>query len=236
MRIILATALLLVFAWPANAQDYKTVLDVPEGATLVSLSATERVEVEQDLLVAQLKYEAENANPKALQDEINRAMKKAVDAAKKVKSVKVSTQQYYVHEYRRDKHAPKIWKGSQGLMIKGKTADELLELTGKLQEMGLTMSGLSYALSPELLEETRDNLLEVALKKLQAKAARTAKALGKTSADLLQVNVDMGGGTRPQMMRSSMAMSEGIAASAAPVAAPGQSDITLSVNAQALVK
>ncbi len=238
MRILLA-ALLLFLPLSANAQDYKTLLDIPEGATLVSLSATERVEVEQDLLIANLRFEAENASPKELQDQINKIMKKAVDEAKKVKSVKVSTQQYYVHEYRRDKHAPRTWRGNQGLQIKGKVADELLELTGKLQEMGLSMNGLSYSVSPELLEETRENLLEETLIKLQSKAARTAKALGKSKADLLQVNVSMGGGhyAQPQMMRgmahAEMAMDSKMAA---PVAAPGQSNITLTVSAQALVK
>ncbi|GJL84282.1 MAG: hypothetical protein DHS20C02_00570 [Micavibrio sp.] len=242
MRLLLAALLLflpLSAPTPANAQDYKTLLDIPEGATLVSLSATERVEVEQDLLTANLRYEAENTSAKELQDEINKIMQKAVDEAKKVKSVKVSTQQYYVHEYRRDKHAPRVWRGNQGLQIKGKTADELLELAGELQEMGLKMNGLSYSVSPDLMEETRENLLEETLIKLKSKAERTAKALGKSKADLLQVNVDMGGGhyAQPQMMRTmahaEMAMDSKMAA---PVAAPGQSNITLTVSAQALLK
>lgn len=239
MRVFLPVfAVFLLAALPASAQDYKTVLDIPEGATLISLSATERVEIEQDLLIANLRYETENTDPKKLQDEINRIMQKAVDAAKKVQSVKTATQQYYVQEYRRDKHAPRTWRGNQGLQLKGKKADELLQLTGDLQKMGLSMSGLSYSVSPELLEETRNNMLEAALKKLTTKAARTAKALGKTKADLLQINVDSGGGyARPQMMRA-MAMDSGMAemSMAAPVAAPGESQVTLTVSAQALVK
>ena len=54
MRFLAIAAFLLFTALPAAAQDYQTVLDIPEGATLVSLSATERVEVDQDLLVADL--------------------------------------------------------------------------------------------------------------------------------------------------------------------------------------
>jgi predicted secreted protein len=241
---VLSALILSGFAVSAAAQDYKTVLDIPEGAALVSLSATENVEIEQDLLVAMLNYQAENANARALQDEINTRMKEALDTAKKVGSVKASTQQYYVYEY--DPNAgkefqprQKLWRGSQGLMLKGKEADDLLELTGKLQEMGLSMNGLGYEVSPEKLEEARESLLEAALKKLTAKAQRTAKALGKSSAELKQISVDMGGYyPQPEMraMAMDMAYGSGAPKMASPVAAAGESQISLTVSAQALLK
>lgn len=242
MRLLLIFFICLI-ALPAAAQDYKTVLDLPDGATLVNLSASERLEIEQDLLVATMTYKAENESPKVVQDEINKKMKAAVDKAKKVSSVKASTQQYYVNEYDRNrgkKNFPvdKIWQGRQGLMIKGKTPDDLLKLVGDIQEMGFAMNSLQYQVSPELLEETREAMLEDALEKLMSKAKRTAKAIGKTTADLKTVNVDMGGGgyyPQPKMMRS-MAMADGAEAMSAPVAAPGESQITLNVSAQALIK
>lgn len=244
MRFILSTLLCVFASSAAIAQDYKTILDLPEGSALVSLSASERVEIDQDLLIATLRYEADNADPSALQDEINKAMQKAVDAAKKVSTVKVATQQYYVYEYDPNQDKPlspkqKMWRGQQGLMIKGKQADDLLKLAAELQTMGLKMEGLTYTVSPELLEETRESLLESALVKLKAKADRTAKALGKSTSELKQINVDMGGYyPQPYMARGgavmdAMAMKAEVAA---PVAAPGESEITLTVNAQALLK
>jgi len=245
MRFGFLTALVLgmgVLAAPsAQAQDYKTLLDIPQGSTLINLSATERVEVEQDLLIANLRYQDENKDAKAVQDAVNAKMKAALDEAEKVDSVKANTQQYYVHEYDRSRgksvRPDIVWRAQQGLVLKGKTADELLKLTGTLQEMGLVMSGLSYSVSPELLEETRNALLENALKKLRAKAERTAKALGKSSSEFLQVNVDVGGnGGRPPVMRAmSMDMSMAKAEMAAPVAAPGESEVTLSVSANVLI-
>lgn len=236
---------------PAAAQDYKTILDIPEGQTLVNLSASERVEVEQDLLVATLNYNTEDDDPRALQDRINTLMAKAVEKAKAYKDVKVTTQQYYVYPYDYDPHPrpytpgepprklERKWRGQQGLSLESKKAGDLLKLTGELQEMGLAMNGLNYTLSTELLESTQESLLEAALKKLTAKADRTAKALGKTKADLREVNVDMGG-YYPQPMMRTMAM-EGAAMAmdakmAAPVAQPGQSDITMTVSARVLLK
>lgn len=250
MRSMLVAALLLTFSTPAFSQDYKTILDLPEGATLVNLSATERVEVDQDLLVASLRYEDQNADPKALQDAINETMTKAVDKAKTYKDVKISTQQYYVYPYDYDPNpkpiehgeAPRklerVWRGQQALELKSAKADDLLALVGALQELGLAVSGLNYTVSPELLEETQESLLEAALIKLQSKAERTAKALGKSSSDLLQVNVDIGGYYPAPMMARGMAMDSAQAKMemAAPVAEPGQSEITLTINAQAMLK
>lgn len=234
---------------PALAQNGpKSALDLPPGQALVNLSATERVEVQQDLLVATLQYERENKNPRALQDEINTVMKKAVERAKADKDIKVSTQQYYVYMYEPPvlhpetgqprKKSEKIWRGSQGISLESKSADALLELTGELQDMGLTMQGLTYTISPELLETTHDSLLENALAKLKAKAERAGRALGKSQADLIEVNVDTGGFyPQPMPMMREMAMdASSQKAMAAPVAEPGRSDISMTVSARALLK
>jgi len=240
MRIIFSIALLLLLSAPAQAQNYKTLLDIPEGGTLVDLSATERVEVKQDLLTATLRYETENSNPRALQNEINHHIKEALEIAKNFGSVKTSTQGYNVYKYDPNRHkkslaSKNIWRGSQSLHLKSKNSDDLLALVGRIQGTGLIMNGLNYSVSPELLEETRNNLLEAALTKLQVKAQRTARALGKTKTDLLHVTVDSGGYSSMRMKGRAMAMSD-MAEMAAPVAAPGQSNISLTVRTTALIK
>jgi predicted secreted protein len=251
MRLLLAVlAFFSVLPQIAKAQDYNTLLDIPEGATLVNLSATETLEVQQDLLVANLRFESKNQDPKKLQDDINEIMKKAVDKAKSVPDVKIATQQYYVYPQDFDPNpqpvqkgeAPRklerTWYGQQGIELKSKKADDLLKLTGELQELGLTMTGLNYIISPELLESTQESMLEAALAKLKAKAERIASALGKSKSDLLQVNVDMGGYYPVPMMARGMAMDAGMemAKVNAPVAEPGQSQISLTVSAQAMLK
>lgn len=244
MRHLLTLAAIAVISLPltANANDYKTLLDIPEGSTLINLSATERVEIEQDLLVANLTYKFENKDPKVVQNDVNKVMKKALDEAQDEKSVKVKTQQYYVHEYdlNRGKKGTRrnmIWRGQQGIQVKGKKADDLLELVGDLQAMGLTLNGLNYQVSPDLLEETRNSLLEGAMEKLMVKAERTAKAIKKDEVDFLQINVDMGGGYhQPRMYAKSMAMAADSVEMAAPVAAPGESTVNMTVSAKALLR
>lgn len=241
MRSVLALALLVGFslpAIPAMAQTEDTILSLPDGQVILSISATERREVEQDLLVASLSYNATNSDSRALQNEINTAMKKAVDLAKKSKEVKVNTGSYQVYEMHDPRTKEKKWQGAQSLTIKSKDADVVLELAGKIQEMGLNMNGLSYMLSPETAVEVQDSLMEAALKQLQNRADRAAKALDKSTAELRDVNVQ-GGGVPHQPMYARGAMisdaMEGMAM-AAPVAEAGESTITLTVSARAILK
>lgn len=248
-RIVFSFFVLLMTTASVSAQDLNTILDIPKGSTLINLSATERVEVDQDLLISQLSFEAENDDAAKLQDTINKVMTKALSEAKAVNSVKVSTQSYQVYPYDfnpdprplQPGEQPKLqrkWRGSQSLILKSKMPDDLLKLAGKMQALGMNMTSLSYTVSPELLEETQNSLLESALVKLKTKAERTAKALGKKKSDLLNVNVDVGGYSPQPVMYSRMSMKAEMAQSdmAAPVAASGQSDITLTVTAQAMIE
>src|SRR5690606_30877633 len=120
-----------------------------------------------------------------------------------------------------------------------KDSAALLKLTGDIQKMGFLMNGLNYTLSVEKTEEVRDELMVKALDKLKAKADKVTKALGKSGYELTDVNVDGGGPIAP--MYKAMAMRSDMAGSAErarapPVAEPGETDVTLTVSARALLK
>ena len=237
--IALFTALSLL-TLPALAQDYSSLLGLPEGATVMSISTTERTEVKQDLLTATLRYQAENADPVALQDDINKIIGNALKESDKVKNVQVSTLGYNVYQYdpnrRKDKiAAAPIWRGEQSLQIKSTDSEALLDLAGKLQKIGLVMSQLGYSVSPDLRDATQNNLLELALEHLTAKATRAGKALGKNTAQLLKVDVGASPSSYPQQRMMQTMATDSISEMAAPVAAPGHSDITLDVSAIALL-
>ncbi len=238
IRFALTLSILVCTALPAAAQVEDPILTLPDGQVILNISATERREVEQDLLVATLSYVATNRDARALQNEINTAMKKAVDLARKEEKVKVNTGSYQVYEQTDPRTKEKKWRGSQSLTLKSKDADAVLELAGKLQEMKLTMNGLSYMLSPETAADIHDSLMEDALARLQRRADRAAKALNKSSAELREVNTQ-GGGIPYQQVRHRGAVMEMAMASdamAAPVAEAGETTITLTVSARAILK
>ncbi len=237
MRAFALLCLLIMLAGPAFAQPEDPLLALPEGQLVLNISATERQEVEQDLLVATLSYNAENRDARALQDEINKAMADALAEAKKADEVKTATGAYRVYEYTEQRTREKRWRGSQSLTLKSKDAEALLALAGKLQDMKLTMGGLSYTLAPETAVEIQDRLMEAALKQLQTRADRAAAALGKSSAALREVNVQSGHAPRPVHHQMRVMQAEAMAAPmAAPVAEAGETTITLSVSARAILK
>ena len=238
MRALFLMALVMVMSSPAFADQEDTILSLPDGQVILSISATERKEVEQDLLVATLSYNAVNKDSRELQNEINTAMREAVETANKIEDVKVNTGAYNVYERTKPRTKEKEWHGSQSMTIKSKNSEAILKLAGKLQDMKLNMNGLSYTLDPKTAVAVQDSLMEDALKQLQTRANRAAKALGKSTAELRDVNVQ--GGNVPYarvqhrgaMMMADMAESK----MAAPVAASGETTLTLTVTARALLK
>lgn len=239
MRLFFIFALVLILPLTAKADTTDTILALPDGQVILNISATERREVEQDLLIATLAYNAKNKNSRELQNEINTAMAKALETVKKEKSVKVNTGAYQVYEYHEPRTKEKKWRGSQTITIKSKDTEKILELAGKLQNMGLNMNGLTYALSPDTAVDIKDSMMEDALEQLQTRADRAAKALGKSSAELRDVNVEGGHVpyARPHYRGRAMDMEMAeSAAMAAPVAASGDTTLTLSVSARALLK
>lgn len=240
--IILALVLIAVPLTAYAADDFMSRIP-PEGSIVLNLSANERMEIGQDLLVSNMRYEVVGKDTKEVQSKINGVMKKAVDEAKKVESVKVSTGSYNVYQNYRpvkdgdDEDRVKEWRGQQTLEVKGKNADDLLALVTKLQEMGLIMNNLSYTLSPERQESVRDKMMTNALKKLQARAQVAAKALGKSSVQFLEINTDGGMDYPrpvPMMARAEMAMAASDMKEA--VAEPGDTELNMTVSARILIK
>ncbi len=246
-KTILTAAALFAISPTSYAQEIQNGIKVEPGQTILSLSATEQMDLKQDLLQASLRIEVEGKDAKKVQDEINKAMQKALTASKDVeKDVKAKTGQYYVYSYdpnpqpkaTRDAAARLQWKGNQTIELESRDQAKLLELAGKIQEMGFAMNGLNYTLSPEQSEAYRDNLMTAALKKIQTRADLAAKALGKSKFDIVEVNVD---GGMPQPMpvmyaraaKMEMASDAGMAA---PVAQAGEQTVSLSVTARVLLK
>jgi predicted secreted protein len=207
----------------------------PAGHTLVNLSASERTTLPQDLLTAALRIEARGAEPRKVQDDINKAMTRALALAKAVPTVKTSTGGYQVYEQRLERNV-RVWQGQQTVQLESKDSAALLDLAGKLQGAGFAVSGLNWSLSPERAESVRDELLVKALGNLKAKAALVARTLGKSGYELTDVNLD--GAPQPVPMyraaRMEMAMADG--AVAPPVAEAGETEVVVGVSARALLK
>lgn len=248
-KIVGFCTLALLLSAPVWADDIKKEEKEVAG-TFVTLSASDQKKVEQDLLVASLRIEKDEKDARKLQDQINKAMKAAVDMAKAEPALKVTTGNYYVYSYdpnptpqplsQAEMRKRMVWKGSQTIDLQSKDAQKILDIVGKIQDLGFVMNGLNYTLSTEAAEEQKDTLLVGALEKIKTKAALIAKTLGKSGYDIVEVNIDGSYMPQPQpvmMMKAERAMA-GMAADAvsAPVATPGESEVSLNVSARVLLK
>jgi predicted secreted protein len=235
LAALLATVLLIGHPAPAAADDDGLRLP-PTGHTLLNLSASERMTLPQDLLGASLRVESRSADPRKVQDDINKAMTAALALTKTVAAVKTTTGSYQVYEQRLERNV-RLWQGQQSLQLESKDSAALLDLAGKLQGAGFAVSGLNWSLSPERAESVRDELLVKALGNLKAKAALVARTLGKSGYELTDVNLD--GAPPPMPMYRAVRMEMTMAADgavAAPVAEAGETEVVVGVSARALLK
>lgn len=235
LAAVLAAVLLIGPPAPAAADDDGLRLP-PTGHTLLNLSANERMTLPQDLLGASLRVESRSADPRKVQDDINKAMTAALALTKTVVAVKTTTGSYQVYEQRLERNV-RLWQGQQSLQLESKDSAALLDLAGRLQGLGFVMSGMNWSLSPERAESVRDELMVKALGKLRAKAALVARTLGKSGYELTDINLE--GVPQPMPMyratRMEMAMASDNAV-APPVAEAGETEVTVGVSARALLK
>jgi predicted secreted protein len=209
------------------------------GQLLLNLNATEQRDVAQDTLNATLQYSAQGRDRTELQDEVNSAMRKALDILEESEGVDYFTTQYQVYVIdagrasRTDVENP-VWRAQQDVALTSMDSDALLEAMGLLQAAGLVVTNQYYSLSPEKYEEVAAGLMEAALAKLQSRANEAASGLGKSRAELVEVSLD--GSPNFPFRESSMAFRMSAdAAVAPPVAVPGETQVSMTVSARAVL-
>lgn len=222
-----------------SAQNNFSLDMLNPGEIMVNLNANEQTEVEQDTLHAGLVYTARGRDQVVVQDEVNRVMAE-VQASLEGSEVESSIQRYYVHQIqpnrptRGDLDNP-MWQGRQGVQLTSQDSAALLELAADLQELGLTMSGMNYSLSPRRQEEVADTLMSAALEKLRSRAEATAAAMGKSSVEIVEITMNSsGGGGYYRGLSTAMAMESSMDV-ATPVAEPGLTTVSFNVSARAIL-
>jgi uncharacterized protein len=199
--------------------------------TVLHLSQTAERRLPRNLLHVELRAEKTAATADAVEVAINRSMAKALAEARRVNGVEVETGSYAVYRAMPQKGAPE-WNGAQSLRLSGLDFAALLKLAGTLEAEGLVMSNLTYEASPKAVRDAEDSLTSEALSAMAARAAAIAQQLHlKVSGyrDVTIGNAQAEGGPIPRFA----AMAE--AAMPAPVGAPGEATIRVTVGAEILL-
>ena len=222
MRQCLAVLVLAACIAPAHAQER------PETPfNLVNLSAQAEREVANDTITAVLAVDSEGADPAALADGVNRAMRDALKVAEGYRSVKARSLNYQTWPVY-DKARIIRWRVRQELRIESRDFAQATELIGKLQST-LVVSGLTVGLSPEARKQAENALIVEALAAFHERSAIVRDAQKAKSYRVRDLQVGTGGGMQPRMYA---AQRGGVAASsiAAPAVEPGASTIQVTIS------
>ncbi len=212
-----------------------TVTSADSHAPMLHL--TERAEraVGRDEIHVQLRYEATDADPRAAQAAVNRAMATALATAKAATAVKVATGGYETDQFTPEgpdgkPKPPQRWRAAESLDLSGRDSDAVLALAGALQGQGLTLSDLRFEVSSDSVRGVQDALTDEALARLKDRAAKIAAAMGMHVALYRSLNVG-NAGEQAAPPRPMMAMRAG-AAMPPPAAEAGETTISLTVSAE----
>lgn len=223
----------------AHAQTPANTAAALPGMTHLHLAAMGSVPVTPDELVATLAAEATSPSPAIAQNRVNILMKRGLAAAGAAAGVDARAEDYSVQQV--DQSVPGAvggrpvqhpsWVTHQTLELRSSSAEPLLDLVGKMQGDGFTVSALEWRISSVLARKSRDAAMVEALKDLQTRAQSAAAALGLHVDHLRDVRLDM-----PEVMPVRPMTAAQSRAMVAPEETQTTQDVTSEASADVLLR
>lgn len=237
----IALTCLALAAWlPVQAQNQFDLNQLAPGQLVLNLNSNAENSVPQDTLNVMISYVAQGRNPTELQDEVNAAIREARDLLQKTDNIDFTIQGYRVYTIqpergtRNDVDNP-VWRAQQNIQLHSMNSEALLVVMARLQQLGLTVDNMYYSLSDDRHKAESDALLKATLENLQAQAESVAAALGKSKAELVEVNVNVGQNFGRNMSVAARDAGFFRAEMAVPVAEPGETQVNVNISARVLV-
>ena len=225
-RWLLASALVMASLGPAWADPATS----SNGPTVLHLMQTAEKKLARDVLHVELRAEKTGADAQTVEAAINQMMAKALEQAKGAPGIEVETGSYSVYHVETQSQ----WTGNQSLFLSGADSGAVLKLAGALQAQGLVMSNMGFETSRKVLRGAEDALTAQALTALEQRAASIAQELHLSVLgyrDLNVGNAQIAGQPMPRFAP----MEARAASMPAPVAAPGEATVSVTVNAEVLL-
>ena len=207
------------------------ITDAPTPQPIVTVSASASAKVANDRMHAVLRAEADNADAGAAANIVNAKIGKAMDEARAVTGVDVSSAGYSTYQVSEPNHPPH-WRVVQSITLDGKDFASIAALVTRLQAQGLLLSGLDFSVSRDARRAAEDRLTGEAIHAWQQRAQAAAQGFGSGGwrAGRVSIQTSESGGPRP-MFRAAAA-----SAAPAPISVEGgESEVTVSVSGEAIL-
>ncbi len=220
--VVLSAAVLALSSWSAQAAP-----DAPRER--LSLSASASAEVTRDVLGVAFSTTREGTDAAGVQTALKQALDAALAEARKVAKpgqVDVQTGSFSLYP-RNDPKTGKLtgWQGSAELLVEGRDAATIAQLTGRITTLSIARVG--YSLSREAREKAEADITAQAIARYRTKAQEYAKLFGYGSFVLGEVNVGSDEASPPRPMMAMRMKAD--SAEALPTEA-GKATVTVNVN------
>ena len=184
-------------------------------------------DVANDWIVAVVGVSAEDANPAALADRVNRDMAWALEQARAQSKVEAKSGGYSTHPVYEEGRLRR-WSASQQLVLEGSDTAAMTALVGTLQSR-LQLVSFDFSVSEARRRKVQEELVSEALAAFRARAALVAKGLDASGYAIDDVSVETGAPGYPMPMRTEvMAMAK--ANVAPPAVEAGTSRVVVTVQ------
>lgn len=219
----------LFCAAAASAQTVTAVVTAPQN--VVSLSASASVEVTKDWLSVSFSTSTDGAEAAMVQSKLRQALDAALAEARKVAKpgeLEVQTGSFSLHPRYAPKGGINGWQGTAELLVQGRDAQAIAQLTGRIQSLSIARVG--YSLSRAAREKVEADVAAQAVGRFRERAQAMARQFGFAGYTLREVTVSTNeppSGAYP-MMQARMAAAPP-AEAALPVEA-GKATVTTSVS------
>jgi predicted secreted protein len=209
--------LLLALALPLQAAE-----DTHYNRVRFQVEVSETVA--NDRMLAVLVAETEAASADAVAEDINRTMGWALDQARDVAGVEVSTGSYRITPvYRKDR--PERWRGLQELRLEGGDFAVLGRLIGSLQAR-LQVRQTDFFIADATREAVETRLIERAIDRFQQRAGQIRRRFGAETFHLVEASLNTGG-SQPRPVMRAQAMAE---SAVPPALEGGEGEVSVAIN------
>ena len=197
----------------------------------ISLSAEVSHEIAHDLMHVTLYSEDQDSDPAALAAKISKTMNDAINQARNVKGITVSSgsrNSYPVYDDKGQKIT--AWRERAELRMESADFAALSKLTGEMLTT-LNMAGMNFSIADATRKTQEDALIKRAIEAFKARAQIATEALGAKHYKIVNLSLNSGG-YNPPVFRSNMVMAKGAAmmADAVPEVEAGTSQVNVSAS------
>ena len=233
-RSFVALAASLV-ASTAFAQPQPQPQPEPPRYNQVDLQAEVAREIQNDLMLASVHAEANDASAAKVADQLNRVTADALKTAGDFKSVKPRSgfnQTFPVYD-RNNKLTG--WRGRAEVRLESKDFAAMANLIGKLQS-SMQLGGVTFTVSPELRRQTENDLITEAVAAFRSRADIATKAIGGKSYRIRRIGINTGGMFPPPRPMAAQARAAAPAEVTPPTFEGGTSTVQVSANGSVQVE